>query len=423
MPASLHCPTCSAPLDVPAANQTQVKCRYCGAAVVLSELAGQGGAAPDTTAEVQRLLRAGQWIPAIQLYRQRTGVGLKEAKEAVERIAAAMPPGSVPPQPSGAKMLAGCAVFLVVIAGGIGLLVARQGSDRPAPSTPGATPSAERAVSTPIPGRAPEESALAEQVLAFGSEGTGAGRFQDARSVAVDGRGRVYVAEYSGGRVQVFDTLGTFVTQWLADPEMPLVDMEADRGGTVYIVQSGRIRRYEGATGRLLGEVRPPELRESFSEITLALDGSLYAVAGFHNILHIGADGEVRRTIDLREAVNDRASPGPVAVAGTSEMYVLDRWTGEVYRLDAAGRFVDRFGGHGDRPEQLRSPSEVALDGRGRVFVSDTGRGIRVFTPEGHFVGAFGGNKVVFGFAFTDRDELYAAARNDHQIVKYRLKE
>ena len=91
--------------------------------------------------------------------------------------------------------------------------------------------------------------------MRFGSEGTGAGRFEDARSVAVDGAGRIYVAEYSGGRVQVFDSAGTFLTQWMADARMPLLDLEADRGGTVYVVQSGRIRRYEGATGRALGEV------------------------------------------------------------------------------------------------------------------------------------------------------------------------
>lgn len=38
-------------------------------------------------AEVVSLLRQGQKIPAIKIYRERTGVGLKEAKEAVEAIA------------------------------------------------------------------------------------------------------------------------------------------------------------------------------------------------------------------------------------------------------------------------------------------------------------------------------------------------
>lgn len=39
--------------------------------------------------EIDELLRQGKKIEAIKVYRQRTGVGLKEAKEAVERMPAA----------------------------------------------------------------------------------------------------------------------------------------------------------------------------------------------------------------------------------------------------------------------------------------------------------------------------------------------
>jgi hypothetical protein len=36
--------------------------------------------------------------------------------------------------------------------------------------------------------------ALAEVALSFGGEGTGSGKFQDARSIAIDGEGNIYVA-------------------------------------------------------------------------------------------------------------------------------------------------------------------------------------------------------------------------------------
>src|SRR5438477_2507334 len=48
-------------------------------------------------------------------------------------------------------------------------------------------------------------NAFATQTLNFGSEGIGPGMFKDARSVAVDASGKIYVGEYSGGRIQVFD--------------------------------------------------------------------------------------------------------------------------------------------------------------------------------------------------------------------------
>jgi ribosomal protein L7/L12 len=40
---------------------------------------------PDMT-EIQQLLQRGQKIEAIKVYRQKTGVGLKEAKDAVEAM-------------------------------------------------------------------------------------------------------------------------------------------------------------------------------------------------------------------------------------------------------------------------------------------------------------------------------------------------
>lgn len=41
---------------------------------------------PEQLGEVERLARAGDKISAIKLYRKLTGVGLKEAKDAVEKL-------------------------------------------------------------------------------------------------------------------------------------------------------------------------------------------------------------------------------------------------------------------------------------------------------------------------------------------------
>jgi len=120
--------------------------------------------------------------------------------------------------------------------------------------------------------------------------------------------------------------------------------------------------------------------------------------------------------------VQDDAAPDRLVVSGNGEVYALDRWTSEIYRLDAAGKFVDRFGGKGEGREQFRWATDLAIDGRGRVYVSDVGRGIVVFDAAGHFVDSFAGNAVVFGMAFDDHDGLYTAHRNNHQIVKFRLK-
>ncbi len=73
-------------------------------------------------ADVLDLLRAGQKIRAIKLYRDKTGVGLAEAKNAVEALARAngLPGGEASAGCGGAALLA-----LVVVVGVFGYLMAR----------------------------------------------------------------------------------------------------------------------------------------------------------------------------------------------------------------------------------------------------------------------------------------------------------
>jgi streptogramin lyase/DNA-directed RNA polymerase subunit RPC12/RpoP len=426
MPAPLRCPTCHAPLDIPPEHATTARCSYCGAGVLLTERGGHVQAAAaqqrhaDAIADVLAQLRAGSVIGAIKVYRDHFGVGLAEAKHAVERLQAGQSGSPVPPRTGtgstrGPRMIGlGLAVLTIFT-----LIYFQTRDPADAPATPRPAPAERLAPAVPAPPVAAGPPPFAEPVLRFGGEGTGAGRFEDARSVAVDGAGRIYVAEYSGGRVQVFDSAGTFVTQWMADPRMPLVDMAADRGGTVYIVQSGRIRRYEGATGRALGEFPRPQ-RFGYDDVTVALDGSLWA-ATQNGVVHLDRDGGVRRTVDLKRAVDEDASPERVAVDGNGHLFVLDRWKGDIYHLDPDGKFIDRFAGGDGGPGGAMTPEDIAIDGRGRVYVSDMGTAIRVFDPSGRVIGTFGGSDVVFGLAFNDRDELFASHRNKNQVVKYRL--
>ena len=48
----------------------------------------------------------------------------------------------------------------------------------------------------------------------WGGKGTGPGQFDVPHSIAIDARGRVYVADRSNNRIQIFDQNGKFVNQW-----------------------------------------------------------------------------------------------------------------------------------------------------------------------------------------------------------------
>jgi DNA-binding beta-propeller fold protein YncE len=48
----------------------------------------------------------------------------------------------------------------------------------------------------------------------WGGKGTGPGQFDMPHSIAIDSKGRVYVADRSNNRIQIFDQDGTFIDQW-----------------------------------------------------------------------------------------------------------------------------------------------------------------------------------------------------------------
>ena len=278
------------------------------------------------------------------------------------------------------------------------------------------------------PGGAPAGSksgdpanAFAREVLNFGSEGIGPGMMTDARSIGVDGNGNIYVGEYLGGRVQVFDANGTFVTQWMVDRKMPLRGMAVDRKGTVYIAQRGTITRYEGQTGNPLGNVQGEG--GGFDDVNATPDGGLIAASyrsGSDNIVRFNSSGNATLTIPKAiSTVADRAElDTSVAVDGLGNIYALGSFTSAVFKFSPEGKFLNRFGGAGDQTGQFRAPHAIAVDGKGRVFVSDV-KGIQVFDSDGRYLSVFKPGGSAFGMVFNDKNELVIAARN--KVVKYAL--
>jgi DNA-binding beta-propeller fold protein YncE len=395
-------------------------------------------------AEIARLVSAGQKIAAIKMYREVYGVGLKEAKEAVEKIERGEPitAGATSQvesfsfnlsHPAGATHLrvafpkwvktsiwiaAGAFILVGVI---IAYMASRSAERAIAPQQASAkTPTPIRPATPAVTPAAPEPS-FAAVAFEFGSEGIGAGQFKDARSVALDPEGRIYVGEYTGGRIQVFDAQGRFLTQWMSEPKSVLLNLVADRKGTVYAIHPSKTLRYEGATGNLLGEV--PNLngsiKEAYSDIVVALDGSLYAIGGSDDIIRISPDGRVKTAVKTRERLGEHISFERVAVDGTGNIYALSLFEYSVFKFAPDGRFINRFGGRGDKPGQLSSPRSILVDGQGRIYVGDAGRSIQVFDGDGRYLDTFGGREVVFGIAINDQGEIFACHRNKYKVIKY----
>ncbi len=313
-------------------------------------------------------------------------------------------------------------LIVVLIVGGVlvgifGALAPLRKTTKPSTSAPLTGPGSGPAGSK----SADPANAFAREVLKFGSEGIGPGMMTDARSIGVDGNGNIYVGEYIGGRVQVFDANGTFITQWMADRKMPLRGMAVDRKGTVYIAQRGTITRYEGQTGNSLGDVQSDSA--GFDDVNATPDGGLIAASyrgGNDNITRFNSSGNVALTIPKAiSTVADRSElDTSVAVDGLGNIYALGSFTSAVFKFSPEGKFLNRFGGSGDQSGQFRAAHAIAVDGKGRVFVSDI-KGIQVFDSDGRYLTVFKTDGSAFGMVFNDKNELVVAARN--KVVKLAL--
>ncbi len=288
--------------------------------------------------------------------------------------------------------------------------------ETPAPTAP--------TTSRPVRSTEKPADSFTRVLLKFGSEGIGPGMFKDARSIAVDGAGRIYVGEYSGGRIQVFDASGKFITQWsIGDRKTILRGLAADRKGTVYVVEGGKIHRYQGETGTQLDDL-PYDGGWGFDDATVGADGSVVA-AWYRNrddIVRFNSNGQVANTI--REAISGASGDSElntrVAVDGIGNIYALGHFNGAVFKFTPQGKFVNQFGGKGEEPGQFRAPQAIAVDGKGRVFVSDI-KGIQVFDGNGRYVRTFSSEGGGSGMVFNDNNELFVVGRT--HVIKYALKE
>ena len=385
MPQTFDCPKCGAPVAFerssdPTNQQTTLRCAYCHSQLIApNELAGQ---------------------PA-----------------RVVRIQLGLSPGSKAPKWLWLLLVIPLLVLVVIGLAAFGVLAPAFYSVKRSGNQPANSRSS-------IPSGGPigtKKEGPDNVLLEFGSEGIGPGMFTDARSIAVDGAGRIYVGEYTGGRIQVFDPAGKFVSQWsFGDRKALLRGLAADRKGMVYVVSGGNVFRYQGETGEKLGEL--DYAQSGFDDVSARADGGL-VTAWYRNrddIVTFDANGKLVRTIQgaISGASGDSELNMRVAVDGTGSIYALGTFNNAVFKFGRDGKFITRFGDSGDKPGQFRAPMSIAVDGYGRVYVGDI-KGIQVFDANGRYLTVLKNKGVPFGMVFNDKNELFVVAR-DH-VTKYAI--
>lgn len=225
--------------------------------------------------------------------------------------------------------------------------------------------------------------------------------------------------------------------QWL----FPAASLEV--GGATFVLDSGnnRVLRLD-ASGAVTGTLG--EGAGLVSPMAMATDGQRLYVANSmaSQVVVMGLDGSVEKTLTLVQGPGDVAAPRPIGIAmlqgggiavadadnhrvlflddagnvtrtvGTGaraggqdgfnvpsalttdaagNLYVVDTLNGRIVKLSPEGTYLAEFGKLGDTAGTLARPKGVAVDEAGRVFVSDGLRAaLEVFAADGTYLGMIG---------------------------------
>jgi sugar lactone lactonase YvrE len=280
-----------------------------------------------------------------------------------------------------------------------------------------------RSTSTPTKPDATPTPGASSLLLSFGTEGIAPGQLNDARTLAIAPDGSIYVADRDSGRLQIFNPQGQVQGQWQMNEDRFIDNMTIDRSGHLYTIESSDIYRYDLATGQLLNEVAYAGGIASFNSVAATADNQIVAVNWIGGeIVRFDANGTPNLTIHI-EDVADAVRFDIATVDGSGSIYALgsaEDALGDsqdvVFKFNAQGQYITRFGKTGSEPGTFRSANAIAVDGQGRIYVGDV-FGIHIFDNNGGFLDFFTVEGAVFDIKVNDQGELLVTNRTT--VFKY----
>lgn len=228
-----------------------------------------------------------------------------------------------------------------------------------------------------------------EYITEWGSWGTADGQLRGPNALAFDAAGDVYVADTGNHRIQKFSPSGTFLGKWgvagydpgqMRNPRALAIDAT----GNVYVGCGGKdgvgrfttdgvfinewLNAYSGRLGNVYG---------------LAVDaaGNLYAAHAGDGWIHVDEFTPTGTPL-ARFGSLDWSSLLSAAVNGADEVYLMHFGLNQVYVYSPAGELSATIGSRGTGPGQFRSPSGIALNSAGELYVGDAGNyRVQKFSP------------------------------------------
>ena len=419
---TFNCPNCGAPIDYDGSDTPTIRCPFCETSVVVpAELRPRPEPAQPVEfiqIEVPREIPSYVVTPAPP--RRNSGLSCVVAVIAVIVLLVAVGAMVVPlivtsqAERVSSEITTPVKALLTQVAGPL------QNEIVTLTAEPSETPTL---AFTPTP-------SFARLLTTFGSKGIGAGLLNDARYIAVDGTGAVYVADYQDGRIQAFDSDGKFLHGWQAGDSKTIIQgMAANHQGTLFVAYDGDIYRYEGANGKLLGKITYAKGPE-FGDLAATLDGGVVgawyegrwglitSLEGHRDdLVWFDAGGKALRSVQgfISGQTDSLALDNMITVDGQGTIFTLS--DGEVFKFTAQGKYLNRFSPQID-PSGSDFFNAIAVDGKGRLFIAGSDQ-VAIFSADGRFLRSFQTEISVERMAFNEANELFLLGGD--QVARYGL--
>jgi sugar lactone lactonase YvrE len=302
----------------------------------------------------------------------------------------------------------------------------------------------------PVPVRADPKEPPIKFLLQWGKKGKEPGEFHSPIGIAINGKDEVFITDVSNNRVQKFSADGKFLQQFPI-AEMP-GGIAVDKKGRVYVApllahkicvfdETGKPVREWGKQGKGDGEFDQP------GGIAVTADGIVYVADQVnHRVQRFTAEGKFLSRwgeygskpgqFDGVENPKSRTGgPHFLAFDRQGNVYTTEAKLGRVQKFTAEGKPLLAFGnnstapgGFGGRPKNLPGPIGIAVDRWGRIWVSATNNRVQTFSPEGKYLFGFeslepgdkpGQFHTPHAMAFDSHDHLYIVDAQNQRIQKF----
>lgn len=218
-----------------------------------------------------------------------------------------------------------------------------------------------------------------DYVLEWGGYGSGNGKFDHTFAIAIDSNDNIWVSDRDHGRIQKFNTNGTYLSKitLTGSGDDVVYGVAVDSADNLYAVnENGTVKKYSSG-GTLLATWSNTGARH----IAIDANDNVYVAkyGGSNKVEKYNTSGVLQSSFSVSY------DPWGIETDQDGNLYVTAINSDKIYKYSPSGTQLGVWGSEGDDQGEFNSPRGVAMDGSNTIWVADF-YNHRIQSPDGNFL-------------------------------------